>query len=753
MVYATAWLALIKMGRIASGDTVLVHSAAGGVGLCAVHIALQRGATVYGTASTPEKRAYLEELGVSQTFSSRDLNFVDGIRAATNGKGVDLVLNSLSGSAMVASIDLLAPFGRFLEIGKRDQYEGTTVSLAPLLKGISICAAHLDVLMIEQPSVARAMMLEVWEEITMGRLPTLPTRAFTISQLPSALQYMSEGKHIGKIVVTMDTGSSEAQSAPSKPRHVVCGPLNSASAWLAVQAAASGSKVSLITMASGDSKEDANVLRAAEAASVEITVCTCTDEVSSRLEQLQPITSLVHLAVEHDKLAAVFARELHKAALQAHQSLESFVTVAPSAGGLLSESLAYRTELDSRIPLHALLHSLARARENAGAKPACCLCVDVLKLCEPITGWQSSSCEEEQALRLSRVQRTPLDQLYQTLCKLVNQPTLQHCSLTAIPTLAHRLHHRGRSLHPIFSADIPVNAETLANQVRECVVRFVADLASIKPEDVNSLKSLEEYGLDSLSALGLAAQLQAITPAASVLDVMDHSTVDALVQQLAAGSTDANQPAALRLLVLHGFRTNAEIAQVQLAPVLSAMGGQCVCEYAQAPHKATGPADPAIPAEFDLYEWWGEWQDDSDQGYLEAWQGPHYDGLQESISWLNRYIAQHGPFDGIVGFSQGAAMAALLLSHQEVSDVNNFKFGLMFSGVKMPGVDESIAEGIRVPTLHVYDQSEEYLAEMEGLHRSFESSSTSKIYHSEGHNIPKDAAACGAVASFVKDRH
>merc|ERR1712166_296327 len=298
-------------------------------------------------------------------------------------------------------------------------------------------------------------------------------------------------------------------------------------------------------------------------------------------------------------------------------------------------------------------------------------------------------------------------------------------SLTAIPTLAHRLHHRGRSLHPIFSADVSVSAETLANQVRECVVRFVADLASIKPEDVNSLKSLEEYGLDSLSALGLAAQLQAITPAASVLDVMDHSTVDALVQQLAAGSTDTNQPAALRLLVLHGFRTNAEIAQVQLAPVLSAMGGQCVCEYAQAPHKATGPADPAIPAEFDLYEWWGEWQDDSD----------------------------HGPFDGIVGFSQGAAMAALVLSQQDLSDVNNFKFGLMFSGVKMPGVDESIAEGIRAPTLHVYDKSEEYVAEMEGLHRSFESSSTSKIYHSEGHNIPKDAAACGAVATFCRDQH
>ena len=88
--------------------------------------ALAAGATVFGTASTPEKREYLESLGVAQTFNSRDLGFVEGVRTATKGRGVDLVLNSLAGVAMMKSIELLAPFGHFVEIGKRGIWSKVT---------------------------------------------------------------------------------------------------------------------------------------------------------------------------------------------------------------------------------------------------------------------------------------------------------------------------------------------------------------------------------------------------------------------------------------------------------------------------------------------------------------------------------------------------------------------------------------------------------------------------------------------------
>ena len=116
--------------------------------------------------------------------------------ARTYGEGVDLVLNSLAGVAMTKSFDVLKPFGRFIEIGKRDQYEGTHVSLAPFLKGLTYATAHLDVLMLEQPKTARLIMEEVWREFAEGKIKPLPTTKFPIRDLIPALRYMSEGASV-----------------------------------------------------------------------------------------------------------------------------------------------------------------------------------------------------------------------------------------------------------------------------------------------------------------------------------------------------------------------------------------------------------------------------------------------------------------------------------------------------------------------------------------------------------------------------
>jgi len=200
--YGTAWLGLHWMARIAKGDRVLVHSAAGGVGLSAVHLCLRKGCTVYATASTPEKRALLLSLGVTAVFDSRNvLDFEQGIRAATLGEGVDVVLNSLSGEAIPASLRLLRPFGRFIELGKRDQYEDTRLGLAPFLDGLTYAAAHFDVLMLRHPDRCRRLLEEVWQALP--TLPRLPFTAFPMAELPKALEYFSKGVHIGKVLVNV----------------------------------------------------------------------------------------------------------------------------------------------------------------------------------------------------------------------------------------------------------------------------------------------------------------------------------------------------------------------------------------------------------------------------------------------------------------------------------------------------------------------------------------------------------------------
>lgn len=123
IAYATALYALHDRGHLRAGESILIHAGAGAFGTAAIILSMRVGATVYTTTSVQSKRDYLtNELGVpaANIFNSRDTSFVEGIKAATNGRGVDLVINSLIGDMMHASWDCLANFGRFVEIGKRE---------------------------------------------------------------------------------------------------------------------------------------------------------------------------------------------------------------------------------------------------------------------------------------------------------------------------------------------------------------------------------------------------------------------------------------------------------------------------------------------------------------------------------------------------------------------------------------------------------------------------------------------------------
>lgn len=120
--YATAWYGLTDLARIRSGDKVLIHSATGGVGQAAIAIARTAGAQIFATAGSPERREMLRAMGIEHVYDSRSNEFAEQIRRDTDGYGVDIVLNSLTGAAQQAGIKLLALGGRFIEIGKRDIY-------------------------------------------------------------------------------------------------------------------------------------------------------------------------------------------------------------------------------------------------------------------------------------------------------------------------------------------------------------------------------------------------------------------------------------------------------------------------------------------------------------------------------------------------------------------------------------------------------------------------------------------------------
>lgn len=195
--FLTAWYSLVERGGLKAGERVLIHAAAGGVGLAAVHIAKLIGADIFATAGSPEKRDYLRSLGISCVMDSRSLAFVDEIRQDTGGEGVDVVLNSLSGEFIPAGLSVLRRYGRFLELGKRDMLANTALGLQPFANSLSFIGIDFGT---DLPDFNRVFD-RVMESFERGDLSPLPQTEFPINSGAEAFQYMARAKHIGKVVL------------------------------------------------------------------------------------------------------------------------------------------------------------------------------------------------------------------------------------------------------------------------------------------------------------------------------------------------------------------------------------------------------------------------------------------------------------------------------------------------------------------------------------------------------------------------
>ena len=153
--HATAWYGLHDQARIAAGDRVLIHSATGGVGQAAIAIARAAGAEIFATAGSPQRRELLHDMGIEHVYDSRSTEFAELIRRDTDGYGVDIVLNSLTGAAQRAGLELLSVGGRFVEIGKRDVYANTRLGLFPFRRNLTFHYVDLALMVAEPPAAGR----------------------------------------------------------------------------------------------------------------------------------------------------------------------------------------------------------------------------------------------------------------------------------------------------------------------------------------------------------------------------------------------------------------------------------------------------------------------------------------------------------------------------------------------------------------------------------------------------------------------
>ncbi|MGV9414361.1 SDR family NAD(P)-dependent oxidoreductase [Nocardia sp. NPDC003693] len=380
MVTTTAWYALVTLARLAPGETVLIHSGTGGLGLAAIGVARGIGARIIATAGTPERRAYLRrELGLEHVFDSRDLSWADRVREVTGPHGVDVLLNSLTGAAIDLGMALLAEDGRFIEVGKKDIYADRRIGLHAFAKGITFAAVDLTGLMARRPERFAAVFGAAWDRISSGALAPLPVTAYIFADAAAVLARMTRGAHIGKLVLTAPETVAEIAPEPlpdgrfrAHGTYVITGGHGALGRSLAAHLRAAGAgAVALIGRNAPDTTGEPGIHSYRADVSDGESLAAALDCIRA---ELPPVRGIFHaagilddatiLGLRPDQLERVLRPKIdgarHLDALTASDPLDLFVLFS-SAAALIGNpgQAAYAAA-------NAYLDALARARRHAG---------------------------------------------------------------------------------------------------------------------------------------------------------------------------------------------------------------------------------------------------------------------------------------------------------------------------------------------------------------------------------------------------
>ncbi|MDE7064754.1 MAG: SDR family NAD(P)-dependent oxidoreductase, partial [Desulfovibrionaceae bacterium] len=594
-VFFTAWYALKHLARLQPGERLLIHGAAGGVGLAAIQIARHLGVNIFATAGSEEKRDFLHLLGVEHVFDSRSLSFADDVLAATDGHGVDAVLNSLAGEAMRRSIGLLKPFGRFLELGKRDFVENTALGLRPFKENISYFAIDVDQLLTACPETAATLFQEVMRLLEAGVLRPLPYRAFPASRVAAAFRTMQQAQHIGKIVVTAEeTADARSASAPAGETDIsgawlVTGGLSGFGLATARHLAERGVKHLVLAGRRGASTPGIErTLQECSALGVNVRVEACdmsdADAVRALVARIAdtapPLSGVVHAAAVFDdrfltgldrqSLEKVLAPKLsgawhlHEATLDLplkHFVLFSSVSVALGNPGQANYVAA-----------NAGLEGLARLRISMGL-PALCIAWGPVGDTGYLT--RHENVKKSLAQHLGRAPLTS-EEAMRSLDSVLPHNGLRifaNVDWKNIPRMlsggASRFslvaRDAGQREETTSSGDIrrllsEKSAEEGAQLIRRLIAEEVAQVLGLSVEQIALDRSVQSMGLDSLMAVELATGLeQRIGVRLSAMMLQDSPTVEQIAERvLARLSGDAREENADNAMLTELARRHAE---------------------------------------------------------------------------------------------------------------------------------------------------------------------------------------------------
>jgi acyl transferase domain-containing protein/NADPH:quinone reductase-like Zn-dependent oxidoreductase/SAM-dependent methyltransferase/short-subunit dehydrogenase/acyl carrier protein len=361
VAFITAHFTLNHLAKIKAGERVLIHAAAGGVGLAAVRLALRARAEVFATAGSPEKRAFLKSLGVSDVMDSRSLGFAEEIMKITEGQGVDVVLNSLADRFVDRSFEVIARNGRFLEIGKRGIWEAERV--ARLNRGIQYFIVDWSVDARNNPTLIASILHELMGAFNRGELESLPYRVFPLREAKAAFRFMGRGGHMGKLVVShqemLRTGTIGFSLDPAGT-YLITGGLRGLGLMTAEWLVERGARHLVLTGRHPPNDERGEALRTMEARGIHVRVAQVdvSNEASMKvlLEEMRstmpPLRGVIHSAGVLDDGVLL------------QQSWDRFATVfAPKVRGSL---ILHRLTSSDTLDFFVLFSSVAAVFGSAG---------------------------------------------------------------------------------------------------------------------------------------------------------------------------------------------------------------------------------------------------------------------------------------------------------------------------------------------------------------------------------------------------
>ncbi|MDQ6808848.1 MAG: SDR family NAD(P)-dependent oxidoreductase, partial [Verrucomicrobiota bacterium] len=585
VVFMTSWHSLKTVAHLEAGERVLIHAGAGGVGMAAIQIAHHLGAEVIASAGSPAKRELLRVLGVKHVIDSRRGDFAESVMEITDGKGVDVVLNALAAEAIPMGLSCLAPFGRFVEIGKRDIYSNSRIPLWPMRKNASFHVVAMDAIFTGDEGQTRKLLGKISELMEQNALRPLPFRSFPASRLDAAFRWMAQGKHTGKVVVAFPepfvARRGEALAPGFKVKsdgaYLITGAFGGFGKVVAEWLVDRGARQLILTGRSGAATAEAEeFLATMRARNVEVQVVRADVGSQHDVQCLfadiaatgHALKGVFHLAmVIDDAPLASLTRERMRAVLEPkaqgawllHEAtlgldLDCFVMFSSIAG------IFGNPAQGNYAAANTFLDALAHHRHALGL-PA--LAIDWGAL----GGAGYIAQNERVAEHLSRLGLTPLspDELTMLMESFLAAGATQAMAMR-VDWAKWAQSFRGDSplLEKVFvaSADSAesggaksnwaLKIESAAPEAREAVIAeavrdVVGSVLRVKPESLRADQPLTDLGLDSLMAVEIENSLESATgvalPPASMMRARTIGQIAALIAEFAGSAQETVAPA------------------------------------------------------------------------------------------------------------------------------------------------------------------------------------------------------------------